>query len=102
MPSQLGLHGHSLWEVPCVMQMGDSHAVILTLLGVLDLPDASPKQPHTFNSVALNKFCVCPGVEKLASAAYVTMFTSLACHSLKLSFGFKKLNYLYIFSASTH
>lgn len=76
-PSKLGLHGHSPWEVPSAKQMGYRRAKIPMPFGVLELPGASPEQPHPFNSVALNMLRVCPGVPKMASAAYTTMLTSL-------------------------
>lgn len=72
--SMFGLPGHALWNIPGGLQMGCRHAVIP--LRLLDLPGASPEQPHPFNLAVLNEFCVYPGVKKLASAAYVPMLTS--------------------------
>ena len=77
---------------------------VLTSLGVLDLSGANAGQPHAFNSVVLNKFCLCPGVKKLAGAVYISTayFFHIVCHSLKLSLGFKKLSDLHTLSAPIH
>lgn len=76
MPPELGPHGHSLWSILVHCKWVTDMACYGSASGCWLLQVPARAISSTYLSCAERIFCVYPGGEKLAIAAYITMLTS--------------------------